>query len=246
MFKTIAQSFLKLFFHYLYHSLAWSYDVIAFLISLGRWQTWVKSIERLLDDSPILEIGHGSGVLLFSLGVKNITAVGLDESRQMGKLTLKKLRKIKQKGQPISAQLVRAQAQAMPFTSAHFRCVAATFPTEYIFEIETLEQVFRILQPKGRLIVLLSAWIIGQSLPERAAAWIFRVSGESLPETPDIDSLLMPFVRAGFKAEAIWIDSIGSRLLAISARKPAFPPSETDHFDVKCAYGNSNCSGENK
>ena len=33
---------LRIFFHLLYHPFAWTYDFIAWAVSLGRWKDWVK------------------------------------------------------------------------------------------------------------------------------------------------------------------------------------------------------------
>ena len=36
-------AFLRLFFKLLYHQLAWSYDGVAWVVSLGAWRKWVES-----------------------------------------------------------------------------------------------------------------------------------------------------------------------------------------------------------
>jgi ubiquinone/menaquinone biosynthesis C-methylase UbiE len=80
--------------------------------------------------------------------------------------------------------------------------VVATFPTEYIFDPATVKEVYRILLPGGRLVVLLVAWITGRGLLERAAAWLFRVTKQAPPETP------------GSTAQSELRDALAARLVA--------------------------------
>jgi ubiquinone/menaquinone biosynthesis C-methylase UbiE len=57
--------------------------------------------------------------------------------------------------------LGRARAQQLPFPSGHFACVIATFPTPYIFDPSTLAEVWRVLQPDGRLIMVMEGHLTG-------------------------------------------------------------------------------------
>ena len=103
--------FLRIFFHLLYHPFAWSYDLVAWTVSLGRWKDWVKSVVPFIEGTRVLELGHGPGHLQRILRDLNLLTVGLDESRQMGNLAKKRL---VQSGytQP---RLVRGLAQSLPF-----------------------------------------------------------------------------------------------------------------------------------
>jgi 2-polyprenyl-3-methyl-5-hydroxy-6-metoxy-1,4-benzoquinol methylase len=80
------------FFALLYHQFAWTYDFVAAVVSLGMWKQWVSSTLPYLDGPRVLEIGHGPGHLLLALAEKGLKATGLDESRWMGKIALKKIR----------------------------------------------------------------------------------------------------------------------------------------------------------
>jgi ubiquinone/menaquinone biosynthesis C-methylase UbiE len=44
-------------------SFAWSYDLVAAVVSLGQWNHWVGSVLPYLPGVNILEIGHGPGHL---------------------------------------------------------------------------------------------------------------------------------------------------------------------------------------
>src|SRR5690606_20255295 len=67
----------------------------------------------------------------------------------------------------------------LPFLASAFDGVVATFPTEYVVQASTLSEVRRVLRPGSRLVLLPVAWITGGNLLERAAAWLFRITGEA-------------------------------------------------------------------
>ena len=75
---------LRSFFFVLYHQFAWTYDLVAATVSLGRWKDWVRSALPYLS-GRVLEIGFGPGYLQLSLFELGIPAFGLDESRQMAR-----------------------------------------------------------------------------------------------------------------------------------------------------------------
>ena len=140
-------------FHLLYHQLAWTYDSVAALVSAGHWIEWVRSIAPDLEGcSRILEIGHGPGHLLESLAGPGRQLIGIDLSPQMGQRARKKLR-------PLNPQpgLVQADARALPFPDGTFDAVVATFPAEYIAEPETWRSFRRMIDARGRIVVLLGA-----------------------------------------------------------------------------------------
>ncbi len=191
--------FLRIFFHLLYHPFAWSYDLVAWTVSLGRWKDWVKSVVPFIEGTRVLELGHGPGHLQRILRDLNLLTVGLDKSRQMGNLAKKRL---VQSGytQP---RLVRGLAQSLPFPAEKFETVIATFPSEYIFEQGTLLEVRRTLTNGGRLIVLPVAWITGQGTLDRFLAWLFRFTGQA-PSDPfdEVETRLKePFLEAGISGE---------------------------------------------
>src|SRR5437588_1309681 len=48
----------------------------------------------------------------------------------------------------------QGSAQHLPFSDASFDTVVSTFPSEYIYDPDTIAEVERILRPGGRLIVI--------------------------------------------------------------------------------------------
>jgi ubiquinone/menaquinone biosynthesis C-methylase UbiE len=206
-------SLLRTFFRLLYHELAWSYDLVAALVSVGKWKSWVLSILPDLQKGPILEIGHGPGHLQLALLRQGYLTFGLDRSRQMGRLAFSR---VKKKG--FTPALVNGYAQLLPFPDAAFQAIVSTFPSEYIFDPATLAELFRLLAPGGRLVILPVAWITGTGALDRAAAWLFRFTGQA----PDWVSPLGPRLEAaGFRVRLEFRQLPGSRLAVFIAHKPA-------------------------
>ncbi len=193
------------FLGHLYTTLAWSYDAVAALVSLGHWRAWVYTA---LDDLPgprVLELGHGPGHLLHALTARGMWAVGIDASWPMS-------RRARRRG---ASPLAHARAQRLPFRDQSFDQVVATFPPSFIFEETTLREVHRVLRPGGRLIVLLGARLSSRSLPAVLLQWIYHLTGQDTPGTPE--TLLRPFERASFTPRLLWREGQGARLLYLIA-----------------------------
>jgi ubiquinone/menaquinone biosynthesis C-methylase UbiE len=210
----ITTGFLRVFFRLLYHSFAWSYDAVAWIVSLGRWTTWISSIIPFIQSPRVLELGYGPGHLQVSLAQRNILAFGLDESLQMSRQAFLRVKKI------VQPKITRGRAENLPFPDASFNTVVSTFPSEYIFQPITLNEISRVLMPGGRLVILLAAWISGKSWMEKAAAFLFKITGQVPSSKNHFQNLLQPFQGAGYAARLEWIDQNSSRLLVVIAEKP--------------------------
>ena len=165
---------LRLFFRLLYHEFAWTYDWVAAIVSVGNWEKWVLAVLPFLENGPVLEIGHGPGRLQAALSERASEIYGLDASPQMGRIATRRLRKA-----GLTPRLLRARSQELPFSNRTFSTIVSTFPTEYIFDAQTLQEIWRALVPGGRLVVLPFAWITGRRPSERATAWLFQVTSQS-------------------------------------------------------------------
>jgi ubiquinone/menaquinone biosynthesis C-methylase UbiE len=214
-FQSAARAGLRLFFRLLYHSMAWSYDLVAHAVSGGRWQGWVLESAKLLAGKRVLELGYGPGHLQEYLSSNGFSAFGLDESPQMARQAERRLKK---KG--LAPRLVRGLAQELPYPSAAFDSIVATFPTLYIVEEETLAEIHRVLKPGGRLVVLMASWLTGKSLGERLLASVYRATGQVPGEDQDIAGLTAPYIEAGFQARLRFANLPGSRLMFIVGSKP--------------------------
>ncbi|MHC1785005.1 MAG: class I SAM-dependent methyltransferase [Anaerolineaceae bacterium] len=212
MIRPIISYLLKAFFHLLYHGMSFLYDLVADVVSLGRWQDWIYSIISDLEDEPIVELGHGPGHLQKALLKSGRLIFGLDESRQMSGLARKRLN-----GLPF--RLIRADARRLPLQSESIPTIVATFPSEYIFQTETLSEIARTLTPTGKAVILLAAWPGGSSLLEKAAQLLFRITGESPPENTDYAAYSQKLDDIGFKSEITFRDCQKTRLLLIILNK---------------------------
>lgn len=160
-------------FRLLYQEMAWTYDWVSWLVSLGEWRRWQATVLPYVQGQTILEIGHGPGQLLSSLQAVNFRMVGVDLSAQMGRMAQRRLKKFK-----LPANLVRAKAQALPFKPAYFDTVLSTFPTDYIVDPDTLTAVYRILKVNGRFIVVPEGHLTGRGWLHRFIDWLFRITGQ--------------------------------------------------------------------
>ncbi len=187
--------FIRLFFRLLYHEAAFTYDLVAGLVSLGQWWAWGRTAIPYLRGERVLELAHGPGHLLVTLAERGWSPVGLDLSLQMGRLARRRLRRA-----GLSLPLVRARAESLPFRDRCFDSLVATFPTEFIFAPETLAEARRVLRPGGRLVVVAGARMVGGNPLARFIRWLYRVTGQDtlLPDGPGA-----PLQRAGLSVRLV-------------------------------------------
>ena len=163
-------------FRLLYNELAFTYDSVSWIVSLGAWRCWQRAALRHLtapDSGPVLEIGHGTGNLQIDLKAGGYRTIGYDLSPQMGRITQRKLQRL-----GLSTKLVRGRAEQLPFSAGRFASVVATFPTEFIVADETLHEIYRALENDGRLIVVLSGSFVGRSIVGSFLEWLYRITGQ--------------------------------------------------------------------
>lgn len=204
----IIRRFMRVFFHLLYHPFAFAYDLVAATVSFGKWKDWTKSVIPLINGTRILELGHGPGHLQRILLHLELDSVAMDESTQMGTLAKRNI------GRP--HKLTRGLAQQLPFSNESFGCVISTFPTEYIFDTQTLLEIKRCLSAGGRLIVLPVAWPKSGFLK-----WLYQVTGEN-PVDRQIsirEKMTRPFINAGFETKVEIVELQSSTLMIIVANK---------------------------
>ena len=209
MWRTLWHRFLRLFFRLLYNELAWTYDMVAWLVSLGRWRAWGRTTLSHLRGSRILELGHGPGHLLDALEKRGFEPLGVDLSARMGRQARARLKRAEAK-----TPLVRARAQALPFQAASFDSVVATFPTDYIIDPRTLSQVQRLLKPKGRLVVAAAVRFEGEGVLSRFLAWLYDVTGQGEPHP---DAFSSRFANAGLSLQTEWEEVGDSEVMVVIA-----------------------------
>jgi SAM-dependent methyltransferase len=220
-----ASGALHLFFHHFYHELAWTYDSVAALVSLGRWPAWILSVLPFVEGQRVLELAFGTGQLQKALLSRMAgLVVGVDESSQMARLARARLA---QSGL-LPAALIRGLAQKLPFPASSFDTVVSTFPSEFITLAPTLEEIRRILRPSGKVIVLPLAWIVGRGLLDRTAAAMFRITHQTPDASIDsaVEAARQTFAAHGFGMTWQQFDLRGSTVLVLIA--VPYPPGTTN------------------
>lgn len=210
---------LKIFFNLLYDKFAWTYDWVADLVSLRSWRIWVYCVLPYLESSPILELGHGPGHLQTKLKGLEKSTFGIDLSENMVRIAAQRLQE-----NNYTPCLVVGRTQNLPYPDHTFKRVVATFPSEYINNRETLNEIWRVLDHSGELIILIAAWITGETWYEKLVAWLFRVTGQA-PNTHQLEISQQDFFQlstahdVGFQVTSNFIDLDSSRVMIIQAVK---------------------------
>jgi ubiquinone/menaquinone biosynthesis C-methylase UbiE len=216
----LLMSLLRVFFRLLYHQFAWTYDLVASVVSVGRWQRWVAAAIPYLD-GRVLEIGFGPGHLQEILHGQGLPVFGLDESPQMSRQASRRLNR---KG--YASHLTNGYAQNLPFRPNSFESMVSTFPAEYIFETRTLTEAWRVLTPGGRLVILPTAWITGKGPLDRLAAGLFRATGQAGAIEATLPGFETRLRSNGFDVRHELVEYPGSRILVILATKATTRPRE--------------------
>ena len=117
----------KLGFRLLYHELAFTYDLVSVVVSLGAWRCWQRTALKYLPspgEGRVLELAHGTGNLQVDLIDAGYDAAAIDFSAQMGQIASRKLHR-----RELPVRLARARAQRLPYAAGSFAAVVSTFPT---------------------------------------------------------------------------------------------------------------------
>jgi ubiquinone/menaquinone biosynthesis C-methylase UbiE len=226
------RTLLRAFFYLLYHPFAFAYDLVASMVSLGRWKDWVLSVLPFVEGSRVLEIGHGPGHLQRALLTRSLFAVGIDESAPMGRLAKHNVERrfVSKSSLPpgkeqdieySKVKLVRSLGQHLPFPNEAFDTLVATFPADYIFDAATLGEACRVLLPGGRFVILPGASILGRGLMDRLMALIFRISGETPPHLSEVLHARSqePLAKNGFSVEFHEVEIRSSMVMILVATK---------------------------
>jgi len=209
---------LKVIFHNLYHSFAWLYDLVAWIASAGKWTQWVNTSLPYIVGPRILELGFGPGHLQGEMVSSDHDIFGLDESHQMVKVAIKNIQRHKKEIEQESKRnsLVQGKSQFLPYATGTFSTVVSTFPSPYIIDINTVSEIERVLLPGGKLIIIIGAKITGKRLIEKIAAWLMRITHQSL-DNGEIISI--PFTSSAFTFQLLEINLVSSLVFLIQAVK---------------------------
>ncbi len=117
----------------------------------GQWRVWQRLVLSRLHGHDVLELGCGLGDLLADMSEAGYACLAVEHSPQMAQAARETLqrRRLSKK-----ASVIQGSSQQLPFSNASFDTVVSTFPSEYIYDPDTIAEVERVLRPGGRLIVV--------------------------------------------------------------------------------------------
>ncbi len=196
-------SLIRFGFRLLYNELAFTYDLVSRVVSLGQWRCWQRASLKYLNIGPdeyVLELAHGTGNLQVDLHQAGIRSIGLDFSPYMGRIAQRKITQHK-----FDISLIQATALQLPFESSRFPAIISTFPTPFIFELQTLSEIHRVLKNDGILIIVINGQFNRTGFLQKLLEWLYRITGQRS------DSLEMEFfsvVRQRFTEAELTVEFI--------------------------------------
>ena len=117
----------------------------------GQWRVWQRLAIPRIHGMDVLELGCGLGDLLADMLQAGYRCHAVEHSREMVAAARQTLRRRKI-GQP--ALVIQGSAQHLPFSNMSFDTIVSTFPSEYIYDPDTISEIERVLRHGGRLIVI--------------------------------------------------------------------------------------------
>ncbi len=212
-------------FRLLYNELAWMYDGVSWLVSLGDWRIWQRAALPFIQGQDVLEIGHGPGHMLLALDEAGYRVAGLDLSPTMGRQARRRLAKA-----GTAVPLIRGDVMALPFKAAVFDTVLATFPTDYAVDPAALAGVSRALRANGRFVILPEGHFTGNRPLHRFIEWLYAITGQrsgafavdnahNWPARPAMQTIIDRFSKAGFRVEIEPVQLARSAVTLLIAHK---------------------------
>jgi demethylmenaquinone methyltransferase/2-methoxy-6-polyprenyl-1,4-benzoquinol methylase len=134
------------------------YDLLNRILSFYQDVKWRKKLAQMLPDhsqQTVLDLATGTAdvlLTLFNYSSKINHAVGLDMAQEMLQIGRKKiaLQNLQKK-----IQILPGDAENIPFADNNFDTITIAFGIRNLISIEQgLREIFRVLKPKGRLLVL--------------------------------------------------------------------------------------------
>lgn len=117
----------------------------------GQWRVWQRLVLPRIVGHAVLELGCGLGDLLADMLAAGYDCRAVEHSPQMVAAARETLARHKV-GE--AGLVIQGTAQHLPFSDEAFDTVVSTFPSEYIYDPDTISEVERVLRPGGRLVVI--------------------------------------------------------------------------------------------
>ncbi|HYX49021.1 MAG TPA: class I SAM-dependent methyltransferase [Ktedonobacteraceae bacterium] len=147
---TVAPRLRRLLFETLYKN-AYLYRFASTVPFAGQWRVWQRLLLSRIHGNDVLELGCGLGDLLADMSAAGYLCHAVENSPQMVKAARETLRRRKL---DTNAIVIQGSAQHLPFSNDSFDTVVSTFPSEYIYDPDTVAEVARVLRAGGRFIVI--------------------------------------------------------------------------------------------
>lgn len=164
----VRQRILTALFDRLYTTGARFYDPLTIVLFGSFWREWQRAVRPHIHGDRLLDLGCGTGALLAELFKDAGIIVGVDRSAPMVRIAARRLC-----AHPVS--VVQADARALPFRAGAFSTVISTFPSAFIVDPQVHAEIARVLEPGGRLVVVLSGTIDRWPLWRRPLRLVFRL-----------------------------------------------------------------------
>lgn len=141
-----------------FHSVASKYDLMNDLMSYGIHRAWKQFLiyhSEIYNGCKVLDLAGGTGDLSIKfsqlVGDKGIVVL-VDINHTMIKMGQKKIRNL---GIFKNIIYIQANAEALPFPSNTFDCIAISFGLRNFTNKKTaLSSIYRVLKPGGKLLIL--------------------------------------------------------------------------------------------
>ena len=138
----------------LFSGLPRRYDLAGALLSFGQDPRWRREMVRRVEANPgqrVLDVATGTGMVATALVRRyDCSVVGLDQSPEMLSGARAKLDADPRLAARI--ELVRGEAEALPFADAEFDHLTFTYLLRYVKDPEaTLAELARVVRPGGRV-----------------------------------------------------------------------------------------------
>lgn len=203
-------------FRLLYNEMAFTYDLVARIVSLGQWRCWQRSIFPFLGPpkvDTVLELAHGTGDLQVDLLEAGYRTVALDLSPAMGRITQRKLWR---KG--LHTPILRGDVFHLPLKSSSFAAIVCTFPTAFVFRPDMLAELKRVLTRDGSADFVLTGQLNGGDPVKALIRGIYRVTGQS-SEMLGEEYIHAFFGENGFDAQIVVVECKGSQAQVVMLQK---------------------------
>ncbi|GAC1393439.1 MAG: hypothetical protein NVS4B11_22760 [Ktedonobacteraceae bacterium] len=146
----MATNLRKLLFETLYKN-RYLYRFASTVPFAGQWRVWQRLVLPRITGIDVLELGCGLGDLFVDMLKAGYNCRAVEHSPEMVAAARDTLRQRKI-GQ--TSWIMQGAAQHLPFSEHSFDTVVSTFPSEYIYDPDTIVEVERVLRPGGRIIVI--------------------------------------------------------------------------------------------